>query len=135
MKTACRALGTAILIMGFIGSIGLAWSNGIVVHNYVYRIEEERSAFFTFIWFAAGMIVTAAFSIVLFALGEVLEVQESIAYRVSLMENASSSEKESANARDKELLKGDGSWKCVNCGRVNPGHTGTCGCGQSRNAL
>lgn len=91
--------------MGFIGSIGLAWSNGIVVRNSIYSIKEERSAFLTFVWFVVGMVVTAAGSIILFALGEILEP-----------------------------LKGDGSWRCVNCGRVNAGHTGTCGCGQSRNA-
>lgn len=134
MKTACRALGTVILIMGFIGSIGLAWSNGIVVRNSIYSIKEERSAFLTFLWFVVGMVVTAAGSIILFALGEILEAQESILYRVSWMESPSSLEKESTDSQNKEPLKGDGSWRCVNCGRVNAGHTGTCGCGQSRNA-
>ncbi len=38
---------------------------------------------------------------------------------------------EADKIRDNKVMKADG-WKCPKCGKVNPGYTGTCSCGQSK---
>ena len=40
-------------------------------------------------------------------------------------------DREAEKAREQAMLNSDG-WKCSKCGRVNPGYTGTCGCGTSK---
>ena len=35
-------------------------------------------------------------------------------------------------ARADAVLLAQNGWKCARCGRVNPGHTGSCGCGTTR---
>ncbi|MDE7435212.1 MAG: hypothetical protein K2N01_05270 [Lachnospiraceae bacterium] len=134
MKKACSVLGSLVLIIGIIGSIVLAWSNGVVVsYSSYYGIKEERSMLLTFAWFAAGILMTAVGSVILMSLGEMIENQESIAYRVSEIESKLSL----VEKKDKEAdeLRYSGSWKCEKCGRVNANHTGTCACGQTRGPL
>ncbi len=132
MKEMCRTLGTIVLVLGIIGSIALAWNNGVTVtyNSYLGRTLEDRNLLLTIVWFVGGIITTGISATILHALGEILEVQESIAWKVSSMENKVSS----VNRKDRETdeITYKGSWKCSKCGRVNAKYTGTCACGQDK---
>lgn len=129
MKNVCRILGTIFLIFGIIGAIALAWNNGVTTSYSAYSgIEQERNILLTLIWFVAGILCTAIGTVVLMALGEILEHQESIIKKFSIIE----SKLNSVEQKDKEEdgITYNGSWKCTKCGRVNASYTGTCACGQ-----
>lgn len=129
MKNACNTLGTIVLVLGIISSIVLAWNNGVTVtYNSYLGIEEERNVFLTIVWFVGGILGTAIGTVILTVLGEILEYQESISKRISVVEGKLSSvERKEKEADD---ITYNGSWKCPQCGRVNASYTGTCGCGQ-----
>lgn len=129
MKNACNTLGTIVLVLGIIGSIILAWNNGVVVtYNSYLGVEEERNVLLTIVWFVGGILSTAIGTVILTALGEILEHQEISSRRMSEIENKLSL----AVRKEKEAddITYNGSWKCPQCGRVNASYTGTCGCGQ-----
>lgn len=131
MKDVCNILGTIVLVLGIIGSIALAWNNGVTVtYNSYYGVEEKRSILFTIVWFVTGILSTAIGTVILVALGEILEYQESISRRISEVESKISS----VERKDKESddIAYNGSWKCSQCGRVNANYIGTCGCGQTK---
>ena len=130
LKKVCNALGTIILIFGIVGSIALAWNNGVTVSYGTYSIIEKRSILHTILWLVCGIIGTAIGTVILFALGEMLENQEMLFNKVSNMENSvNSTERKNRDLNDIEY---NGSWKCSQCGRVNASYTGTCACGQAK---
>lgn len=131
MRSACKTLGIIYLILGVIGSFAIASSNGVTVSYNTYSgITEERSLLLTVAWFVSGILITAIGTVILYALGEILENQESLMWRMSEIEGklyAMEKKEKKPNA----IANGD-SWKCPKCGRVNANHTGTCACGQKR---
>ena len=129
MQKSCSILGAIVLVLGVIGSIGLAWNNGVTItYNAYFGIEKERSMLLTMVWFVGGVFSTAIGTVILIALGEILENLETILKRISVIEGkVSSVEKREKEADD---ITYNGSWKCPQCGRVNASYTGTCGCGQ-----
>lgn len=134
MKKACNTLGAVVLVLGIIGSIGLAWNNGVTVtYNSYLGIEEERSILLTIMWFVGGIFGTAIGTVILTALGEILEYQESISKRISVIEGKLDSVERKEKDADDIAYKG--SWKCPQCGRVNASYTGTCGCGQVKKII
>ena len=129
MQKSCSILGAIVLVLGIIGSIALAWNNGVTVtYDSYFGIEEKRSVLLTIIWFVCGIFTTAVGTVILVALGEILEYQESISKRISEIEGKLSSVERKDKESDDITYKG--SWKCPQCGRVNASYTGTCGCGQ-----
>lgn len=131
MKNACNTLGTIVLVLGIIGSIALAWNNGVTVtYNSYSGVEEKRSVLLTIIWLASGIFSTAILYVILASLKEILEYQESVLRRISDIENKMCN----IESKDKESddIAYKGSWKCPQCGRVNASYTGTCGCGQTK---
>ena len=74
MKNACNTLGTIVLVLGIIGSIALAWNNGVTVtYNSYSGVEEKRSVLLTIIWLASGIFSTAILYEILTSLKEKLE--------------------------------------------------------------
>lgn len=131
MKKMCTDLGRFVLILGIIGSIILAWNNGITVDYDSYHrvVEERRSLLLVIMWFAFGMFLTVIQSVVLNALGEILENQEYIIRKIS----ESSSKVESLDKnKEKDEIKYNNSWKCPECGRLNASYIGTCACGKTK---
>lgn len=131
MKDVCNILGTIVLVLGIIGSIALAWNNGVTVtYDSYFRIEEKRSIFLTISWFVGGILSTAIGTVILVALGEILEHLKVLSRRVSEVESKLSSVERKDKESDDIAYKG--SWKCPQCGRVNASYIGTCGCGQTK---
>lgn len=131
MKKACRILGIIVLVLGIIGSIALAWDNGVVVtSDFFDDIDSKRSISLTIGWFAGGLLSTAVASVILFSISEILERLEGLSWRVSEVEG----KLESAERKEKEAddITYRGSWRCPECGRVNASYVGTCGCGQTK---
>lgn len=129
MKDSCNTLGRICLVLGIIGSIILAWNNGVVVtYDSYFGVEEERNVFLTIVWFVCGILSTAIGTVIFTALGEILEHLEIISRRMSEIE----SKLGLAVRKEKEAddITYNGSWKCPQCGKVNASYTGTCGCGQ-----
>lgn len=131
MKDACNTLGTIVLVLGIIGSIALAWNNGVTVTYDSYSgVEETRSILLTLVWFVAGILSTAIGTVILVSLGEILEYLEVLSRRVSEVEGKMSTVERKDKESDDIAYKG--SWKCPQCGRVNASYIGTCGCGQTK---
>lgn len=131
MKDACNTLGTIVLVLGIIGSIALAWNNGVTVtYDSYLRVEETRSILLTLVWFVGGILSTAIGTVILVSLGEILEYLEVLSRRVSEVEGKMSTVERKDKESDDIAYKG--SWKCPQCGRVNASYIGTCGCGQTK---
>ncbi len=86
MRKIAHTLGIAFMILGIIGSIALARTNGVTIDYDSYRVVGERSIFLTIVWFAAGIFGTAVGTVILFALSEILENQEMLYRRISAVE-------------------------------------------------
>lgn len=131
MKKACSTLGVVVMILGIIGSIALAWNNGVTVtYDSYFGIEEERNFLLTVLWFIGGIFGTAIGFVILIALSEILENQELISKKIADIEGQLSSVQQ--KERDVDDITYNGSWKCLQCGRVNPSYTGTCACGNAK---
>lgn len=128
MQKTCITLAVIVIIVGIIGSIALAWNNGVTVNvNSYYGVKEERNVALTIGWLVGGLFSTAILSVILLSVGEILERLEILQINIGDMECKVQSI-DSKNSEDENILYNN-SWKCPKCGRVNNSYTGTCACG------
>lgn len=147
-----RYIGNVVLVGGIIAAFWLAYQFGETVRisgSYSTRIERDWAVTIgIFLGVLLGEILTA---MLIYAVACHLENQSQIiAYLGKINDNAQPSDKEdSKNAKSslsnsgfrwessslgssRGSSKAPASWKCPKCGKMNPGYTGTCSCGQSK---
>lgn len=131
MQRACITLGVIVLIVGIVGSIGLAWFNGVTIETTSYfGVRKERSVILTLAWLIGGLFSTAIGTVILFSIGEILERLENVGESIQDLDSKINSINSKNNENDEILY--NNSWKCPKCGRVNHNYTGTCACGYSK---
>lgn len=128
MKTICKYLGYCTIALGIIASIGMAKNLGVAITEGRRGAELIRSWPLTILYFIFGLFVTAACAAVLLGISEILEHLETI--KGGSPETSNMSE-ENALAKLAKI-EAETFWKCPNCGKNNPPHTGTCSCGQDK---
>lgn len=103
MKQICKYLGYATLILGILGSLVLAFREGML--NFIF-----------------GVFTTAVPASILLGISKILEELE------NLKGNSGTPEQDTDLTRLEEERERT-YWKCPQCGKSNPPYAGTCGCG------
>ena len=118
MQKTCIRLGVIIIIVGIIGSIALAWINGVTIEtNSYFGVSKERSVPLTCAWLLGGLFSTAIGAVIMFSLAEILErleMLDSSSQQIEHRVNSIESKKSEA-----EEIKYNNAWKCPKCGSEN----------------
>ncbi len=125
-KKICQGIGWTVVVLGVLGSIAMAYTNGIVENRYY----TERSMFMTLLWFVVGLFSTALSATLFLGMAEILEKLENMNSDVYTVKRAVTEMK--SDSDDQKKLEIGEAWRCSRCGKVNMNHTGVCGCGQSK---
>lgn len=123
----CRGAAISIILGGSIAVIMLAVDKAKVVDYY--ESEFDTKIFFT--WLLLGAVFIDFFSVMLFAMAELLENVAKISY-AQAASNANSGLNNASKAYQKDAILNNGGWKCDKCGRVNASYISTCVCGEAR---
>ncbi len=123
-SSTCKVLGSIVLALGIIGTLILAVNYGKVL-DYGYDFAYTRDWVLTFTYLIGGCLITSIQSIVLFALGEILEFVERINCNIENEKHNSNSKTYESNSTIPQTIV----WTCPTCGGINHRDTGTCGCG------
>lgn len=128
MKEICKKIAIVVLVLGVIGSFALAAQLGKGYEYGFYDIQEERDWFMTIVYFISGVVSTGIFSVIFFALAEILEKLESLEYNSKPAARLNTTGFENDMKRE-EYMVNNGGWKCSRCGRINDMTVGSCACG------
>ncbi|MGN0480359.1 MAG: hypothetical protein ACI4EV_02175 [Lachnospiraceae bacterium] len=119
----CKGIGWTIIILGVIYSLSIA------IQGAKPQYSSEKFHFWAFLLtFAIGSLVSAASSIIFFVISEILSRLATIDYNLYAIANSRHMSSANEAARNESLLD-KGGWRCDRCGKINPGYTGTCACG------
>jgi hypothetical protein len=127
-------MGNIVAVLGTIGSLVIAYQNGLVIRTNMYSMHSERSWIMTIAWFIGSMLSVAILCTILYSIVEILDNQERLLKAKQTAQNVKNNDAPSttgtASLFDRQPNKE--SWKCPQCGTVNPHYTGTCSCGYSK---
>ena len=133
MKQICRYLGITVIVLGIIASFITAKKLGVEVSlsSFSYSLWEERNWASTFAYFFLGILITGVFSAILLGISETLERLETLETIETTLKDthANNHLKGVPNVTSTNNPVPSSYWKCPKCGKNNPNHTGTCGCG------
>lgn len=113
MKNTCNGLAVIVGLLGFIGSIWLAFNLG---GNWFKAI----------LCFILGCLLTAMVTVIFMGIAEILEKLEDLGYKMGEIRKTVN------EMRDSNSEIPEDKWKCSKCGRLNENYTGSCACGASR---
>lgn len=124
MKSICKWLGYAVLVLGVIGGIGTAVAYG-------------GNGFLAVLLFLAEVFSAVILAAILLGISDAIDGIDEI---TSLVQQLQRSQSETSPAIFHDNNRGlapkrggsPGSWKCPQCGRLNSSYVGTCGCGHAK---
>ncbi len=123
----CKSSAISIIICGTIAVFMLAVNKATIVGYY----ENEFDVMVFFIWLMIGALFVDFFSIILFAMSELLENIAKLLYAGTAPDAKVGLNTASAAYQNEKIIK-NGGWKCDRCGRVNASYISTCVCGGAR---
>lgn len=123
----CKGAAISIIILGTLAVIMLAVDKATIIDYY----EKEFDAKIFFTWLTLGAVFIDFFSVILYAMSELLENIAKLLYAKTASDAKVGLNTASAAYQNEKIIN-NGGWKCDRCGRVNASYISTCVCGGAR---